>query len=119
MISHNMRKKPHPFVEEILKKLEPYGPIKARSMFGGYGIYYENVMFASIYQNTLYFRIDEYNSDDYVRYRSKQFIYEGAGKYMMLPYLELPQEILEDADLLPEWIKKSCEATLRNKNKKK
>lgn len=114
-----MKKKQNPFVATILKKLEPHGPITARAMFGGYGIYYDKVIFASIFMDRLYFRVDDYNQDDYARYDSVPFVYEGAGKIITLPYRSLPDEILDDPDLLSEWIHKAIEASLRHRKKKK
>ena len=73
-----MKKKPNPYLTKILEKLEPHGPITARAMFGGYGIYYDKVIFASIFMDQLYLRVDDYNRDDYARYKSLPFIYEGA-----------------------------------------
>jgi DNA transformation protein len=88
-------------------------------MFGGYGIYWQKIMFASIYNQTLYFRIDNHNLHDYASYKSLPFVYEykKSGKKIILPYLTVPTEILEDPRKLPRWIKKSCEASIRGKKK--
>ncbi len=103
------------FLDYILSQLEPHGPIKARAMFGGYGIYYGMHMFACIVKNVLYFRVDEQNKFDYAPYKSKPFIYESGSKTIALPYLELPEEILNNFDELPEWIEKSKNAVMRYK----
>lgn len=112
-------KKNNPLVEMILEKLSPHGPIKARAMFGGYGIYYEDIIFASIVENELYFRIDEHNRKDYEGFASKPFIYEGMNKPVIMPYLTLPEEILNNPLELPKWIQKSVQASLRYKRSKK
>ena len=106
-------KKKKQFLDYILTKLEPHGPIKARAMFGGYGIYYDTAMFACIVETVLYFRVDELNRPDYAPYQAKPFIYSGGPRIITLPYLELPQEILDNPEELPEWIAKSTEATIR------
>jgi len=107
------------YLEYVLTKLQPHGPITARAMFGGYGIYFDKIIFASIVERELYFRIDEENQKDYESFGSKPFVYEGGKKPVVMPYRILPQAILEDAKQLPHWIKKACQASLRYKNKSK
>ncbi len=114
-----MAKPNPPFVNKIMSKLIPHGPITVRSMFGGYGIYYERVMFASIYEGALYFRIDEVNRSDFLKYKSRPFIYEGMKKAITLPYMSLPNEILNDPDELPGWIHSAYQAALRKSGKKR
>ena len=111
-------KKTNPFVETILKKLKPHGPITARAMFGGYGIYYGDVIFALIAENRLYFRADDLNRKDYESYDSEPFTYQGMGKPVVMPYMSLPDEILENPKKLPSWINKAMDTSLRHKKKK-
>jgi len=107
------------YVEYVLSKLAPHGPITARAMFGGYGIYWNKTIFASIVNNRLYFRVDEINEKDYRPYRAKPFVFKGGKRPATMPYLTLPVEILEDPKQLPSWIEKAKEASLRYKRRKK
>lgn len=106
------------FLDYILSKLEPHGPIRARAMFGGYGIYHKATMFGLIADNILYFRIDDENRADYIERETKSFIYAGGTKLITLPYMELPEEILNDVELLPIWIEKAYLAAERYRAKK-
>ena len=114
-----MKKIMNKYVQSILEKLKPHGPITARAMFGGYGIYWEKVMFASIYQDCLYFRVDEENIREYLPYKSHRFVYAGKTTVIPLPYLSLPDEILNDPELLSYWISQSYQAALRYKKEEK
>ena len=107
------------YLESVMRYLEPCGPITARAMFGGFGIYYEGVIFASIVEDELYFRVDASNRADYEPYGSRPFVYEGSGKPVTMPYLTLPQEILQDREQLKQWIQKAYRASLQHKWKKK
>lgn len=98
--------------------LVPHGPITARAMFGGYGIYFDRTIFASIVEDKLYFRVDDGNRADYDRYGSQPFIYEGSRKPVEMPYLTLPDAILKDPAELKNWIDKACQASIRHKLKK-
>lgn len=106
-------------LEYLLNKFKLYGPITARAMFGGYGIYYDKVIFASLVNGKLYFRIDETNEKDYEAYDSEPFIFEGGKKPAVMPYLTLPEEILENPKQLPRWIEKARQASLRYRLKHK
>jgi DNA transformation protein len=106
-------------LEYILSKLKPHGPITARAMFGGYGIYYGKIIFASLVEGKLYFRVDEMNEKDYQPYNSKPFIFEGGKRPAVMPYLTLPEEILENPRQLPQWIEKARQASLRYRRRKK
>lgn len=111
--------KQNEYVTYILEKLEPHGPIRARAMFGGFGIYYADVMFALIADNELYFRVDEETEKAFLRYESKRFIYDGMKKPVSLPYQTLPEEILENSQELPQWIETAYQTALKHKKPQK
>ena len=48
----------NPFIAHILDQLGAFGPVVARAMFGGYGLYLHGVMFALVTEDTLYFKTD-------------------------------------------------------------
>ncbi len=103
------------FLDYVLSYLESHGPIRSRAMFGGYGIYFGDVMFGLIAENILYFRVDDQNRLDYLAHDSKPFVYSAGPKTVSLPYFELPEEILNNSEELDLWIKKSVDAAKRNK----
>lgn len=108
------------YLTYVLEKLEPHGPIKARAMFGGYGIYYGDVMFALIADNELYFRVDQESEKAFIEYSSKRFVYDGMkNKAVSLPYFTLPEEILESYTELPRWIETAYKTALKHKKVKK
>lgn len=102
----------------IMEVLSPLGPITSRAMFGGYGIYYNKVMFAALFEDDLYFRVDDQTIGEYEKAGSEPFVYEGNGKSIRMPYMTLPTNVFENSTLLVTWIKKACEASIRYKLKK-
>lgn len=106
-------------VEAILRKLTPHGPITARAMFGGYGIYFDKLIFAVLVEDKLYFRVDETNEKDFEQYRSKPLVFEGKNRPVVMSYFTLPEKVLNDPSLLPLWIKKAKDTSLRSRSKKK
>jgi DNA transformation protein and related proteins len=106
-------------IESILRKLTPHGPITARAMFGGYGIYFDKLIFAVLVEDKLYFRVDETNEKDFEQYRSKPLVFEGKNRPVVMSYFTLPEKVLNDPSLLPLWIKKAKDTSLRSRSKKK
>jgi DNA transformation protein and related proteins len=111
-----MSKKKHPpIVDKLMAYLLPHGPITVKAMFGGYGIFYDKVIFASIIDHELYFRIDEESREDFESKGSKQFIYEGMKKPVGMPYFTLPDAILKNPKELKKWIDRAYLISLTSK----
>ncbi|RYZ13123.1 MAG: TfoX family protein, partial [Myxococcaceae bacterium] len=53
------------FVEYTVELLEPLGPVQARSMFGGWGLYFGGRMFGLIIQGQLYLKTDDVTRPDF------------------------------------------------------
>ena len=53
------------FAADVVRRLVGFGPVTTRAMFGGFGVHCDGVMFGLIAYDTLYFRVDDGNLDDY------------------------------------------------------
>ncbi len=102
----------------ILDLLQPHGPITSKSLFGGYGIYYGPAIIGIIVESQLYFKVDESTRADFEEYGSKPFIYEGKTKTVAMPYMTLPESVLENSELLPEWLENAYQVSLRHRKAK-
>jgi DNA transformation protein len=87
-------------------------------MFGGYGLYAEGVMFALIAYETLYFKVDAENRDQYLKAGMGPFRYERHGKPIEMSYFQLPDPVLTDPAQLMAWIAQAKAAATRSKAKK-
>ena len=115
-----MAEKKHPLiVDQFLKYLLPHGPITARALFGGYGFFYDKVIFAIIVAGKLYFRVDEQSSPDFESRGSSQFVYEGQRKPVAMPYFTLPDSILKNPAELKRWIDRAYLISLSRKKPKR
>lgn len=108
-----------PIVEKFLSYLLPHGPITARAMFGGYGFFYDKVIFAIIVENELYFRVDDETQPEFESRGSRQFIYEGQKRPIAMPYFTFPNPILKNPTELKKWIERAYLISLASKTKKK
>ncbi|MEM6445162.1 MAG: TfoX/Sxy family protein [Cyanobacteria bacterium P01_D01_bin.123] len=106
------------FCHEVVSRLTPCGPVMARAMFGGYGLYCEGIMFALISDNMLYFKVDDLNREDYERAGMGPFIYEGKSKPVTMSYYRLPDDVLDNVEVLSAWIDKARAAAIRAKRPK-
>jgi DNA transformation protein len=75
-------------------------------MFGGAGLYFEDLFFGIIADDVLYFKVDDSNRADYEA--------EGMGPFKPFPdkievmqYYEVPIDVLENKNTLREWAEKA------------
>jgi DNA transformation protein len=108
-----------PFCDRVVTHLNQVGAVTARAMFGGYGLYLEGVMFALIAYDTLYFKVDDSNREDFIAAEMAPFTYEGKHKPITMSYYQLPDTVLEDTPTLAIWVERAQAAARRAKTKKK
>lgn len=101
------------FVSHVLEMLEPLGPVSARRMFGGYGIYLDRSMFALVADDTLYLKVDDRSRGEFEAAGLEPFRYTKKGKSFQMSYHAAPEDALEDAELLREWARKAVDAAFR------
>ena len=105
----------NPFIAHIRDQLEAFGPVTARAMFGGYGLYLHGVMFALVIEDTLYLKTDARNRDVFEAAGTGPFVYEIRGRTVAMSYHEAPPETLEDADALVDLARGAYAAAQRAK----
>ena len=88
--------------------------IRARNMFGGVGIYGEGFFFALIDEDTLYFKVDQSTKPDFEARGMGPFQPYGEGGETM-GYHRVPDDLLEDAELLGQWAEKAIAVARRAK----
>jgi len=86
--------------------------ITSRKMFGGYGVYHEGIIFAIIAEDELYFKVADHNRAEYERRGSRPFTYTGHKnrKPTVMSYWLVPEEIMNDAELVEQWLFDAKEA---------
>jgi len=108
----------------VLDQLAALPGMRARSMFGGVGLYADDLFFGILASDVLYFKTDDSNRQDYERARSRPFE-PYADRAMTMPCCAVPIEIVEDAAALVMWAKRAVavatasKKTARKPSKKK
>lgn len=104
----------------ILDLVEPVGGVSLRRMFGGAGLFYDNVMFALIMDECLYFKVDEKTRNDFEAESCAPFSYRAkAGKRALGSYYELPERLYDEPEELAEWARRAVDTALRADQAKK
>jgi len=108
------------FVQYTVELLEPLGPVQARAMFGGWGLYYGGMMFGLIAEGRLYLKTDEENRPAFEAAGGEPFIYDsGKGKPpVAMSYWTPPTDASDDAHALLPWARRAVEAAQRAQAKK-
>ena len=91
-------------------------PVRSRKMFGGIGLFSDDVMFAIIYDAVKYLKSSPEIVKDYTE-DSVQFeppFRRGKG----LSYWSIQEEILLDGERLAQWAKRSLDYAKRTKRDK-
>jgi DNA transformation protein len=101
------------FVAFALEQMAVIGKPRARAMFGGYGLYQDEIMFAIIVDDRLYFRADATTKADFEAKRLKPFTYESRGKRVAMQYYEAPPEVFDEAEAMRAWAGKALGCALR------
>lgn len=107
------------FVSYVVDLMQSIGPVRARGMFGGHGIFLEGLMFALVANSVLYLKADKEIENEFKARELVAFSYSKQGKEFEMSYLQAPEEALEDAEEMTVWAKKAYGAALRAALKKR
>ncbi len=99
------------FVQHIVDSLASWAPVSARSMFGGFGIYRDDRMFALIAYDTFYVKVDETSRPEFEAAGLAPFTY-GENRVVMA-YYHPPVTAMDDPQELAVWAEKGWQAALR------
>lgn len=106
------------FADLVCELLSPMGEVRARRMFGGYGVYCDGLMMALIADEVLYLRTDERTRPAYEALDLPPFK-PFPDKPMLMPYHRPPETVLDDGEEMLAWARPAYEAALRAQSAKK
>lgn len=100
-------------VEHCLELLAPLGVVRARRMFGGHGLYCDELFFALIAGDRLYLKVDDESRPAFVAAGCEPFVYDAKGKAMTMGYWTVPADAMESPALMQPWAQRAVAAALR------
>lgn len=102
------------FAQHIVDQMHAFGPVQARAMFGGHGLYRDGLMFALVLDDRLYLKADDANQGAFEAHGLPPFTYVTKdGKAGSLRYHEAPPEAFEDPQVMAQWARVGYEAAVR------
>lgn len=100
--------------ERIYELFEPLGTVGIRRMFGGKGVYCDGRILAIVYQDELLLKADAETAPLFKEAGCRQWSYDGKnGKPAFMPYWSIPDEALDDPDIMTIWARRAYEAAAR------
>ena len=102
------------FRQFVLDQLDPLGGIVPRPMFGGVGLYREDLFFGIIAGDVLYLKVDDGNRADYEAAGMPPFV-PYPKRSATMQYYAVPIGVLENGDEIGTWARKAIAAAERKK----
>jgi DNA transformation protein len=103
----------------VIDQLTGIGRVRSKRMFGGVGLYADELFFGLLDDNGLYFKVDDTNRAD--------FLDRGMGPFrpfkdkpeQAMSYYEVPADVIEEADELLAWARKAMRVAVAAPREKK
>jgi len=106
------------FARHCAELLQPLGPVRLRRMFGGHGIYLDDLFVALIVDEQLYLKTDAQTRGQFEAAGCQPFCYQREGETMTLGYFRPPEEALDSPPVLAPWARLAMAAALRTQAQK-
>ena len=89
------------------------GRVRSRRMFGGHGLYVDDLFVAIIAFDRLYLKADDATRPQFEAAGCEPFVYEAKGRSVSLGYRTVPAEAMESPALMQPWVRLAIAAALR------
>jgi DNA transformation protein len=107
------------FVEHVVETMRDFGVVRAKQMFGGWGLYHDGLFFALIIADALYLKADDDNRAQFEGAGLESFVYVTKdGERIAMSYYQAPPEALESPAAMTDWARSGYGAALRSKTRK-
>jgi len=101
------------FTDHVRELLAPIGRVRIRAMFGGYGVYLDDLMFALIADDELYFKVDAESVERFREAGCEPFVFESRGRTVAMSYFSAPAEVFDDRESARDWAECALDAAHR------
>jgi DNA transformation protein len=102
------------FAEFLREQLTPIGHVTMRRMFGKTGVFCDGAMLGMVWDNTLYFRVDDGNREAFKEAEAfPPLNYEKGGGTIDLAFWRAPERLFDEPDELVAWARLALAAARR------
>ncbi|MDP1659435.1 MAG: TfoX/Sxy family protein [Methylotenera sp.] len=106
------------YVSFVIEQMSFVHRLRVRGMFGGYGIFQDDCMFALIIEDQLYFKADTMTRAEFEAKGLSPFTYTARGKLVEVNYFEAPPEVFDEMDEMQNWVHKALTVAMKAKKSK-
>ena len=106
------------FASYVAELMQSIGPVSARAMFGGYGIFLNGLMFGLIADSVLYLKADKETEKQFTAKELEQFTYSREGRTIKMSFYQAPEEAMDNSAEMRSWAVLAYEAARRSAAKK-
>ncbi|CAM2951331.1 MULTISPECIES: TfoX/Sxy family DNA transformation protein [Vibrio] len=82
-----------PILKDSMRLFDPLGRIKSRSMFGGFGIFADDTMFALVVNDMLHIRADDKLASQFKSEGLEPYVYKKRGFPVVTKYFALTNDV--------------------------
>lgn len=107
-----------PVLKESLRLFNCFGSVKSRSMFGGFGIFAGETMFALVVNDKLHLRANAKNEEEFKQAGMKPYVYKKRGFPVVTKHYAIPDEWWNEPEKILEQAKRSFTAAKQDKETK-
>lgn len=100
------------FVEHCLELLAPAGAVRARRMFGGHGLYVDELFVAIVVAERLYLKVDPTSRAQFEAAGGEPFRYTRAGRVAELGFWSPPADAMDSPAQMRPWAQRAVQAAL-------
>ena len=104
--------RPPPFVEHCVELLAPLGAVRVKRMFGGWGLYVDELFIALIAAERLYLKTDASSREAFAAAGCTPFVYSSDGESVSLGYWSAPDDALESPAQMAPWARRALQAAV-------
>lgn len=93
-----------PGVDHFLEMMAPMGDAAARRLFGGWGLYLDELIIALFADGVVYMKTDALTRGAFEAAGSAPFVFHGKGGAIATSYWSLPEAALDSSEMLKPWV---------------
>lgn len=102
-------------VSRVIDRLSHLGVLTSRSMFGGYGICQNKIMFAIVSEDKFYLRANDELEPKFIDYGMEQLVYMNRGLPILMRYYHVNQDLWNDESQFTEFANQALTAARKDK----
>ncbi len=100
------------FVSHCMELLQALGSVRSKRMFGGWGLYVDDIIVGIIAFERLYLKVNEDTRPAFEAEGCEPFVYDAKNGSVAMSYWTAPADALDSPALMLPWARRALQAAL-------